>query len=101
MTFSKHLVLVSWDDAWGDTDGFATLHGIQQTHHPMLVQTLGWLLQDDATGISIANEQSTADGQPTYRGRTFIPRAMVQSVTPFKMTTPRPRKPHAPIQEAV
>ena len=98
MTFSKHLVLVSWDDAWGDTDGFATLHGIQQTHHPMLVQTLGWLLQDDEMGISLANEQSTADGQPTYRGRTFIPRAMIKDVMLFKMTKARrPKPPEEPV----
>lgn len=93
MTYSKQLVLVEWDDAWGDTDGFATLHGIQQTHHPMAVQTIGWLLQDDATGVSLANEQSTADGQPTYRGRTFIPRAMVRAVQLYKMTKARSHKP--------
>lgn len=92
-TFSKHLVLVEWNDAWGDTDGFATMHGIQQTHHPMQVQTIGWLLQDDEVGVSLANEQSIADGTPTYRGRTFIPRAMVVEVTLFKLTKTRPAKP--------
>ncbi len=98
MTFNKHLVLVEWNDAWADTDGFATLHGVQQTHHPMLVQTLGWLLQDDETGISLVNEQSTADGQQTYRGRTFIPRAMVVDVHLFKLTKQRlPKPPEEPV----
>jgi len=86
------LVLVTWDDAWTDTDGFATLHGVQQTHQPMAIQTIGWLLQDDTTGISLANEQSAEDGHPTYRGRTFIPRAMVRTVQPFTMTKPRKPK---------
>jgi hypothetical protein len=49
----------------------------------MLIQTIGWLLQDDSTGVSLANEQSTEDGQQTWRGRTFVPRGMVQSVVPF------------------
>ena len=86
------LVLVLWDDAWADTDGFATMHGIAQTHHPMKIQTIGWLLQDDNTGISLANERSSENGTETFRGRTFVPRAMVKSVTPFKMTTPRKLK---------
>lgn len=80
------LVLVVWNDAWADTDNFASLHGIQQSHHPLPVQTLGWLLADDSVGISLANERSSDSGQDTYRGRTFIPRAMVQSVTPFTMS---------------
>ncbi len=85
----NQLVLVTWDDAWADTDGFATMHGIAQTHHPMKIQTMGWLLQDDETGVSLANERSSEDGTDTFRGRTFIPRAMVRDVKPFKMTRPR------------
>jgi len=84
------LVVVSWNDAWADTDNFTTLHGIQQTHKPMAVQTIGWILQDDVLGVSLANECSAdASGTETFRGRTFVPRAMIQSVTPFKLTKPR------------
>lgn len=91
---NEQLVLLTWNDAWADTDGFATMHGIAQTHHPMVIQTIGWLLQDDETGVSLANERSSADGTETFRGRTFVPRLMVVSVTPFKMTKPRmPRTP--------
>ena len=86
------LVVVAWEDAWQDQENFVTLHGIQQTHAPMGVQTIGWLLQDDAIGVSVANERSSDNGQETYRGRTFVPRAMVRSVTPFKMTRPRTKK---------
>lgn len=81
----NQLILVTWDDAWQDQENFATLHGITQTHAPLPVQTMGWLLIDDATGISLANEQSSADGKTTYRGRSFIPRAMITSVTLFGM----------------
>lgn len=83
------LVLVEWLDAWADTDNFATQHGITQTHHAMPVTTLGWLMVDDDAGVSVANERSTENGSDVFRGRTFIPRAMVTKVTPFKMTKPR------------
>lgn len=86
------LVLVSWLDAWQDQENFATKHGIVSTHDPMPVQTIGWLIHEDERGVSVANEQSTQDGQTVYRGRTFIPRAMIKSVTPFKLTKPRTRK---------
>lgn len=88
------LVLIKWDDAWADTDNFSTLHGMQQTHKPMVIQSLGWLLQDDEVGISICNERSTdEEGHETYRGRTFIPRGMIRSVTPFNLSKPRVRRP--------
>mgnify|MGYP001573477374 CR=1 FL=1 len=82
-------VLVVWDDAWQDQENFVTQHGIIQTHHPITVQTLGWLLVDDETGVSVANERSSESGQDTYRGRTFVPRAMVRSVAPFTISKPR------------
>ena len=84
----KHLelVLVIWQDAWQDQENFATAHGVQQTHHPMTVQTLGWLLVDDEVGLSVANERSSENGQDVYRGRTFILRQNVVSVNHFKLT---------------
>lgn len=86
------LVVVVWDDAWQDQDNFATEHGVRATHTAMPVQTIGWLIVDDATGVSVANERSTDAGSEVYRGRTFVPRAMVRSVTPFKLTRPRKKK---------
>ena len=85
-------VRILWDDAWQDQENFATAHGIRTTHAPMPVETMGWLIQDDNIGVSVANERSTEDGQEVYRGRTFVPRAMIKSVTPFKLTKPRKRK---------
>lgn len=92
MKTKRQLVLVAWLDAWQDQDNFATAHGIAATHEPMPVETLGWLIQDDPLGVSVVNEQSTQDGHDVFRGRTFIPRAMIQSVTPFNLTKLRTKR---------
>lgn len=92
MTPKHRLVVVEWDDAWQDQENFASAHGISLTHHPMAVRTLGWLVQEDEAGVSIVNEKSEQDGSEVYRGRTFIPRAMVRVVTDFKLTVPRKAK---------
>lgn len=85
----KALVIVTWHDAWADHDNFTSAHGLAQTHEPMVVESLGWVIQDDANGISIVNEKSIEDGSAIYRGRTFIPRAMIQKVVPYKLSKPR------------
>ena len=92
MKIKRQLVIVSWLDAWQDQENFATAHGIAATHEPMPVETIGWLIQDDSMGVSIVNEQSTQDGHDVFRGRTFVPRAMIQSVTQFNLTKPRKNK---------
>lgn len=90
-------VEVVWLDAWVDDDNFATVHGLSLTHKPLVVKTRGWLLVDDTVGVSVANEESTTeDDGKVYRGRTFIPRAMIQSVTPYKLAGIRPKKPRKP-----
>lgn len=97
MNKHRQLVVIEWLDAWADQENFATAHGILSTHEPMPVQTIGWLIQDDETGISVVNEQSTQDGHDVFRGRTFIPRAMIKIVTAYNLTKPRKKKeaPHA------
>lgn len=92
MDSKRQLVIVDWLDAWQDQDNFATAHGIAATHEPMPVQTIGWLIKEDDVGVSVANEQSTQDGHDVFRGRTFIPRAMIKSVTLFNLTKPRTKK---------
>lgn len=79
-------VRVEWDDAWADTDEFVTPHAIEKTHRAMRITTMGWLLHEDEHGLSVANEASTdAGGTETYRGRTFIPRGMILSVTRLRV----------------
>lgn len=81
------LVVVVWNDAWTNELG-VTKDDVRASHKPMVVTTIGWLLLDDEIGISIANELY----DDTYRGRTFILRSMIQSVTPFALSTPRKRR---------
>lgn len=100
MSSQRQLVLVTWLDAWADQDNFSTAHGITSTHGPMPVETLGWIIQDDDIGISVVNERSTQDGHDVFRGRTFIPRAMVKSVAPFNLTKPRAKRHVEPTGQA-
>jgi|SRR5882672_8946356 len=90
---SQHVPLVEcvWNDAWEDEANFTSIHGAQLTHKAMIVQTIGWLIIDNEVGVRIANERSADEGGDVYRGITFVPRAMVKSVTPFTLT--RQRKP--------
>lgn len=92
-------VEVEWDDAWVDDDNFQSAHAMTLTHQPMRVRTRGWLIVDDATGVSLANEISTeiTSGAEVFRGRTFILRSMVRSVTPYKMV--KARKPKAKVKD--
>lgn len=93
----RRLVIVTWHDAWADHDNFASAHGMAQTHEPMVVNTLGYVIVDDEEGLSIANEQSTEDGKTIYRGRTFIPRAMVQRVEEYRLSRARAPKLPEPV----
>ena len=83
-TGSLHVVEVVWDDAHGAAIGDVTLSDIGNYHRPTVMQTLGWLLKDDDVGVSVANERCMDQGDETYRGRTFIPRVLVKSVTTIK-----------------
>lgn len=82
---SLPLVLVIWLDAWVRADEPVSLTDVALSHKPTKVHTLGWLLQDDAIGVSLANEEY--DG--TFRGRTFIPRAMIETVERHKLAKAR------------
>lgn len=92
------LVMVSWNDAWIRAEEPVTLPDVAATHKPMLIHTLGYLLREDEHGVSLANEYYDEEG--TYRGRTFIPRAMILSVEHHTLTKPRkPRKPRVHLQQ--
>lgn len=78
------LVVVVWHDAWVREDPVALIDAPMH-HIPTEVTTIGWVLHQDAVGISLANEYY----DESWRGRTFIPAGMIQSVTPFKLARPR------------
>ena len=91
----KHpLVICHWLDAWGDTTNSATAENVHEQHCPATMQTIGWVLKDDADGVSIFNEHDT--DEDSYRSRTFIPRGMIVSVIPYQLTKVRTKKPKAP-----
>lgn len=77
------LVQVEWHDAWVDGTEPVTLSDVGLAHKPKTIVTLGWLLKQDETGVSLANEHY-ADEQ-VYRGRTFIPSGMLVAVTPYRL----------------
>lgn len=89
------LVVVTWLDAWGDMTTPVELSEVGKSHKAEEVTTIGWVLRDDETGIQLSGEHC-ADG--TYRSRSFIPRGMVQSVTPYQLVKPRVQKVKADAQ---
>jgi hypothetical protein len=81
------LVMVVWDDANTGEDSIDkdTVAGY---HRPTVVHTLGWVMRDDDIGITLVNEFY----EESYRGRTFIPRGMIKSVTPYNLSRPRAKR---------
>lgn len=89
-------VIVEWEDAWKDAVGDTTVATAPEGHKPIQCFSHGYVLQDDAAGIQLANEHSP---NGTYRHTAFIPRKMIVDVTPYKLTKPREKKVAAPKEE--
>lgn len=88
-------VIVVWDDAYGGAHTPVGEHELAADHKPLVVQTAGWLLVDNDEGVSLFNERYDDGGSTLWRGRSFIPRGMIRSVTPFTLSRPRRKKaPH-------
>ncbi len=71
-------VFVFWNDAWGNSVDDVHPDDVDASHKPKPMVSAGWLLRDNDVGMSIFSEKSVEDG--FYRGRTFIPRAMIVEV---------------------
>lgn len=86
--------LILWNDAHGDaTQQVYDLKDL--AHAPLVMHTLGWVVKDDATGVTMFTERvDPGDGTVSWRGRGFIPRGMVLEVRklglPRKRTAPPP-----------
>ena len=89
MTNKPQLVVLEWNDAWCDATGVVTLKDVVESHKPMCVETIGWLLYEDSEGVSIANEKCADD---TFRGRTYVLSGMVKHIRPYNLTKPRKPK---------
>ncbi len=83
------LMVVEWDDAHVEADVPINLDTVRDSHKPTVVTAIGWLLREDEVGVSIANEFY----ESCYRGRTFIPSAMIRSATRVRLSKPRVKKP--------
>ena len=86
---SPIFVSCRWKDAWADAVEGVTLKDVADKHRPTIMETYGWLLYEDDEGISIAAERCLDRGEDYYRGRSFIPKVLIQSITPVKLTKPR------------
>lgn len=82
------LVLVTWNDANTGNDDVVTSDNVVAYHKPTIVSTLGWLLRDDEKGVTLVNEYY----DEFYRGRTFIYRPMIISISPFNLSKPYKKK---------
>ena len=80
-------MLVSWNDANTDSEP-VTLATVTSVHKPYLVHTLGWLLFEDAAGLTLVTEYY----EDAFRGRTYIPRAMVESIVQYSLTKKRQKR---------
>lgn len=86
-------VVVLWNDAWIDATEPVTLVDVETKHKPLLVKTFGWLLKEDEVGVTLASERYLDNTEhDVFRAATFIPKAMIQSVTPVSLAKKRKPK---------
>lgn len=81
------LVVVEWNDA-ADYDGSVSLADVHAKHKVTIVTTVGWLMMQDSTGVTIASEFYDDE----YRRVGFIPQEMLRSVTHYKLAKLKPKK---------
>lgn len=78
-----HLVQVIWIDAQGSA---TRVYAKERDHAPIEMITVGWLLDHDKAGVSVANERFIEDGTENFRGHTFVPAGMVKRVKRLRGT---------------
>lgn len=80
-------VVCAWSDAHSDIEDFVKPERAIEEHKLLIIETAGWLLRNDELGVSLYSERCPEDN--SYRGRTFIPKAMIVSLTPYTLSKPR------------
>lgn len=71
--------MVTWNDAHGDPMQQVWTSEELQSHKPIVVETIGWLYQEDDIGVTLFQEV-IHDDTLSFRGKTFIPRGMIVSI---------------------
>lgn len=74
------LIVVDWEDAWA-TSGWARAEAAGKEHMPLPVKSVGFLIKQDKTGVSLAGGYD-ANGNPA--GQHFIPAAMIRKIKKVK-----------------
>lgn len=75
---TPRLVVVTWHDAHASA---ADEYEKAKHHQPCVMYTVGWVVDRDETGISVACERYHENGTWHYRAPTFIPGPMIQKVS--------------------
>ncbi len=81
-----------WKDAWADAVEGTSIKDAADKHKPTVMATRGWLVYEDEEGISLFNERCLDTGEEYYRGRSYILKVNIQSLTALKVLKPRKRK---------
>jgi hypothetical protein len=76
------LVIVTWDDAWGDAVTAISERDAHESHKPEVIRTIGWVIHQDPEGVKLVTE-ICEDG--TYRGQSYIPRGMITDMQEFTL----------------
>ncbi len=92
---SQALVALLWDDA----NSFAPTRSVDasderdmgQIHAYAPILTVGWILQSNDAGVTIACEYL---GDQDFRGLTFVPRTLIRTITPIRLSAPSRRPRH-------
>ena len=81
----KRPAVVAWLDAHATLDEMSE-QDIIGAHRPAHIETVGYIVRSDETGVSIAGEWLPAanGGDETYRSVTFVPRGMVIEERPAR-----------------
>ena len=96
---SPEFVSCTWKDAWADAVEGVAPKDAGDKHKPTVMETRGWLVFEDADGVSIFVERCLDKGDEYYRGRSYIPKVLIQSIAPWppvKVRKPRKTAASAP-----
>lgn len=81
--------MVRWLDAHGSADATAVYEREALPHGGMVVETYGLLVRDDEEGVSVVSEALEGG---TFRGHTFVPRALILAVDDLRRYRKNPAK---------
>jgi hypothetical protein len=77
----KHTpVIVTWLDAWHGSEVYG-VEDLEKKHAAHVIHSTGLLVKHDETGVMIAGDVDTWQGEVEYDRVLFVPAGMVVKVT--------------------